>query len=742
MTKNSEYRYIGARIPIRDAALKVTGQMEYVGDIRERGMLYAKVLFSPVAHARIRRIDTSKAEALPGVRAVATHLNSSERRFNSAMRFYEHNIPETERIFDDTVRFVGDRVAAVAADSLEIAQKAVRLIEVEYEPLPIITDVEKALEPGAFSIHGNSNAVTTMVQNAGDVEKGFAESDHVFEDRYVLSAIHHCAIEPHVAIASYDARGKLTVTAPNQNTFATRILLGRIFGLPFNKIRVHSPAIGGAFGEKLEATIEPVAAQLAIMTGKPVKLELTRAECITSTRTRHGAVITIKSGVRSDGTLLAQEFRVLTNTGAYAGSALNVMGAMSHKVFKVYKVPNMRFTGIPVYTNTPVAGAMRGYGSPQAFFAQQRQMDRIARELKIDPFELQRKNLVEPDGIDWRGPYPIGNPRPLDCLKRTQEFMRNWPELSDEGGKYMIGTGMAIGSHGNGCFGAHRDQTCLALKMNEDGSCILFTGTHDMGNASVTVQTQVVAEILDIDIDRIECVVADSEACPYNLGDYASRGTFVSAGAAKKVAESVRAEIVKEAALFMKEDEADLILSKGGVVSSRTGKRAELDDIMVHAQNVSHREIFCQETYAMPCGPASYGVHAARVRVERATGDVEVTDYVAVHDVGTVINRMGIEGQLEGAIQMGIGYALLEGLEFDENGKNKYNNFRTYRTPRATQMPRIQVDFIEEGEPYGPFGAKSIGECAVVPSAPALINAVSDALKTEIREIPYRHLKA
>ncbi len=742
MSENrQDFRYIGSRIPIRDAALKVTGQMQYVADIHERGMLYAKMLFSPVAHARIRRIDTSKAQALPGVRAVATYLNSPQRRFNSAVRFYEHDIPETERIFEETVRFVGDRVAAVAADTLEIAQKAIRLIEVEYEPLPYVLDVEKALAPDAYPIHGTSNAVATMVQNAGDVERGFAESDYVFEDRYEVPAVHHCAIEPHVAVANYDAMGKLTVTAPNQNTFATRILLGRIFGLPFNKIRVHSPAIGGAFGGKLEATVEPVAALLAIMTGKPVKLELIRTECITATRTRHGAVIYIKSGVKSDGTLVAQDMRVLTNTGAYAGSALNVMGAMSHKVFKMYRVPNMRFTGIPVYTNTPIAGAMRGYGSPQAFFAQQRQMDRIARELHIDPFELQKRNLVEPDGLDQRGPYPIGNPRPLDCIRRVQELMRNWQPLSDEDGKYSIGVGVAMGAHGNGCFGAHRDQTCLALKMNEDGSCILFTGTHDMGNSAVTIQTQVIAEELHIDISRIECVFSDSEACPYNLGDYASRGTFVSAGAAKKVAEAVREELLTEAALLMGEQTCDLALKNGGVVSRRTGKRAELDAVMVHAQNVSRREIFCQQTHAAPSGPASYGAHAARVRVNRQTGDVEVTDYVAVHDVGKVINRMGIEGQLEGAIQMGIGYALSEGLEFDENGKNRYNSFRNYRMPRATQMPRIQVDFIEEGEPLGPYGAKSIGECSVVPSAPALINAVCDAIGADIHDIPYRHLK-
>ena len=738
----SEMKHIGQNVPIRDAALKVTGQLRFGADFKLPRMLYAKVLFSPVAHARIKRIDTSKAEALPGVRAVATYQNSPQRRFNSAQRYYEQQVPETERIFDDTVRFVGDKVAAVAADTLEIASRAVRLIEVEYEPLPIITDVEKALEEGAYPIHGTSNAVITMTQNAGDVDRAFQDADFVFEDRYETGAVHHCAIEPHVVIANYDAMGKLTLMGPNQNTFGMRVMMERIFGLPYNKIRLVSPPLGGAFGGKLEATVEPVAAQLAMMTGRPVKLEYNRSECISSTRTRNASVIYLKTGVMQDGTIVAQDWKVLTNTGAYASSALNVMGALSHKVYKIYKNPNMRFKGIPVYTNTPIAGAMRGYGSPQVFFAQQRQMSRIARELNMDVFDLQKKNLVEPDGVDQRGPYPIGNPHPIDCLERAKALMNNWPALLDEDGKYRIGVGMAIGTHGNGCFGAHRDQSSMILKMNEDGSCILYSGTHDMGNGSLTVQAQIVAQVLDIDPTHIEIVASDSEASPYNLGDYASRGTFVSGEAARKVAMAMREEILKEAALLMQEDKNDLELRDRGVISKSTDRRVELDEVLVYAGNVSHHELVCEVTHAMPCGPTSYGVHVARVRVESATGDVEVTDYAAVHDVGKVITRIGIEGQLEGGIQMGIGYALLEGLTFDENGKNPYNTFRTYKMLRASQMPRVQIDFIEAAEPGGPFGAKSIGECATVPSAPAVLNAVCDALGTQINAIPYRHLKS
>lgn len=732
------YSAIGDSLPIRDAELKVTGRKQYVGDMRVPGMLHAALLCSPLPHARIRSISTDRARALPGVRDVVTYREDPGVLFNSATRFYEHQIPNTERIFDSTVRYVGDRVAAVAADTPEIAQRALELIDVDYEPLPFYTDVEAAAREGAYPIHGESNVITTMVHNAGDLEAGFARADRIFEDRYSTPPIHHGAIERHVAIADYDYTGKLTIISPNQNVFGYRIILSRIFGLPMSRVRVSSPAIGGSFGGKLEMTIEPVAALLSMRTGRPVRLELSRKQCINATRTRHGSVVYLRTGVKNDGTLVAQDIRIMTNTGAYAGSCMNVLGALSHKVFKMYKCPNIRFTGQPVYTNTPVGGAMRGYGSPQAFFGQQRQLQKIAKALQISLAELQLKNLVEPDALDPIGFYSLGNPRPLDCLRRGLELAENWGPLDDEGGKYAIGAGLAMGAHGNGCFGAHRDQICLMIKMNEDGTCVLYTGSHDMGNGSVTAQTQIISSILHIPTGWITVVEADSDACPWNLGDYASHGIYVAGSAAKKAAEAVARELQKEAAALLGEPEEGLTLEEGGVRSAATGELTPLDQVMIHAQNVSHREIICQETYAMPAGPTSYGAHLARVRVEKATGKVAVTDYVAVHDVGKVVNRMSIEGQLHGGIHMGMGYALCEGLSFDEEGRSRNDSFVTNPILRSHQMPRIQVDFIEETEPTGPFGAKSIGEAAVVPAAPAVINAIENALGVEINDLPYR----
>ncbi|MFY9371258.1 MAG: molybdopterin cofactor-binding domain-containing protein [bacterium] len=734
-----DYAVIGKRVPIHDAALKVTGQYKFTDDLKLPGMLYAQVLFSPVPHARIKSIDTSAAEALPGVRAVATYKNSPRVKYNSTTRLYTQKWIENECIFDDTVRFVGDRVAAVAADTLEIAKKAVRLIKVEYEELPYYTDPLEAMAEDAYPIHGDSNIAGKIYQNAGDVEKGFAEADYIFEDTYTTPAVHHGAIETHSAIAHFDARGKLTVISANQNTFGTRVVLSRIFGLPLSRIRVINPGMGGAFGGKLEVTIEPIVAQLARMTGRPVKLTYNRRETMISTRTRHAAIITLKTGVKKDGTIVAQDFKVITNTGAYAGSAMNVVGAMSGKVYKVYKIPNLRFTGYPVYTNTPCAGAMRGYGSPQAFFAQQCQLQKIAKALNMDFAELQLKNMVDPDGVDQRTGKPIGNPRPKDCLRRALELQKNWEPLSDEGGKYSIGVGMALGCHGSSTFDAHLDQACIMIKMNEDSSCIMFTGTHEMGQAAITAQLQVVSEVLKLPLDMIDVVCGDTDLCGWNVGDFSSRGIYVTLYAVEKAAEAAKAALLRVAAIMLEEDVSSLELSESHVYSKVNGKKVERYRVMDYAQQVLNEDIICTANHHATMAPGSYGVHIARVRIENSTGKVEVTDYIAVQDVGKVINRLGAEGQIEGSVHMGIGYALCEKLEFDAMGKAKNSSFRKYKMLQAAEMPRLQIDFIEEYEPTGPFGAKSIAECAVVAVAPAVINAICNALDMEIKDLPYEY---
>lgn len=737
------FRVLGKERPNRDSALKATGQKIYTGDMYLPGMLYAKMLFSPVAHARIKSIDTSEAEALAGVRAVVSYKNTPQIKYNGAVRFIEHELPNTEKIFDDTVRFVGDRVAAVAADSLKIAEQAVKLIHVEYEELPVVLDVEEAVKPEAYPIHEGGNIVNTVEVNAGNIEEGFAKSDYIFEDRYETQSVHTGAIETHAAIADWNYEDKLTIYSACQNTFGYRVILGRIFGLSYNKIRMVEPAIGGGFGGKLEMSLEPVAAVLSKIARKPVRLEYNRRESMLGTHVRHASVSHVKTGVTKDGRIQAVEIRILMNTGAYASSATNVCGAMSHKVFKAYKIANMRFEGHPVYTNTPVAGAMRGYGSPQAYFGMECQFNKIAHALGIDIAELQRINLVDPDTLDPIFFHPLGNPRPKECLEKVLRMADYENALKEQEetrkSRIRIGVGLAVGVHGNNCFGAHRDVTTMMLKMNEDGSCILYSGSHDMGNDNIGIQTAIISEVLGISLSRIDVVQADTDSCLWNLGDFASRGTYMEGEAARKTAEKMKLELTKQAAEVMNVPAEEIELYDDTAWWSKDKSvSASLSEVMLHCQRDHMEELCVKETHAASYGPTSYGAHIAKVRVDMDTGECKVLDYYAVHDVGRVLNPLTLTGQLAGGIHMGLGYALTEEMKYDENGKPLTANLKKFHIIRAAEMPKLHLDFVGggEGEPGGPFGAKSMGESPVVPVAPAIANAVSNAIGAEIHAIP------
>ncbi len=333
----SKSEVIGKHVPIRDAVLKVTGEMKYVGDMKLPRMLTAKMLLSPYAHARIKSIDTSEAEQLPGVHAIVSYQNTPAYLYNSYLRIYEDEIPRTEQVFSEVMRFVGDRVAAVAAEDEKTAEAALKLIKVEYEQLPAVFDAEKALEEGAPAIHPGGNKVGEEFTEAGNVDAAWEQCDRIFEDRYEMPPLHHMAMETHVAIADYNSRGKLTIYTPTQNAFNLKILVSRIFDLPMTHVRIIRPAIGGAFGSKIELNLEVVVAALAMKTKRPVKLVLNRRENMLLSRTRHAAVIYVKTGMLNDGTILAQDFNVIVNTGAYASSAMDVVGAMAQKPFKVYR---------------------------------------------------------------------------------------------------------------------------------------------------------------------------------------------------------------------------------------------------------------------------------------------------------------------------------------------------------------------------------------------------------------------
>lgn len=730
---------IGAPLPIRDGALKVTGAARYVADMKLPHMLHGKLLLSPYPHAKIRSIDTSKALALEGVHAVVTYLDSPAVVYNGNGE--DKDFYKTEKVFDQIVRFAGDKVAAVAAETPAIAAKAVKLIEVDYVQLPFYLEAKEAMAEGAYAIHPNGNVIEEVNLSCGDVEAAFQSAYRVYEDTYRLPAVHHGAMEPHVSIAQYEADGKLTIYTPTQDVFGQRENLHRIFGLPMNKIRVVSSMIGGAFGGKIDLITEPITALLAMKTGRPVKLELSRREDIVFSRCRHAMDVTIKTGVDNRGNIVAQDVIAIMNAGAQTSATMSVCWAMGGKLFKSYKTPNLRYRGVPVYTNTIVASAMRGFGSPQLNVPQQCQMARIAQDLGISLIDFQLQNLVDPYDTDLSNGEALGNAQVKACVEKGAA-MFDWEGKlqqiqADDSPRYKVGVGMATAVHGNGIYGVMPDYSGMMLKLNEDGSATLFTGVCDMGNGAITVQTQVIEQVLGIPRDKITCVQSDTETTLWDLGVYASRSTFVGAHAVKKVAEQLRLSLAKEAAELLGVEMDTLLFADETVFSQDNPcKKATLQEVMTHAHQTHEQGLSAIATFANCSTAMSYGAHFARVVVDIQTDEIQVTDYVAIHDAGFALNPLAVEGQMEGGIQMGLGYGLCEEIRYDQQGRVATNTFKAYPLFNATQMPKIQVGLVESFEQAGPFGAKSIGECATAPVASAVVNAVAQALGKPITQLP------
>lgn len=777
---------LGTPTPVMDVRLKVCGQMRYVGDMTLPGMLYGKVLFSPRAHARIVSIDTSAAEAAPGVHAVACHLNAPHALFNSNGE--DADILPYERIFDDEVRYVGDHVAAVAAETPEQAAAALKLIRVEYEDLPAYLDPRDAAAPGACPIHANhgSNVLEEVNLSAGDVDAALQQAPLVIEDEFDVPAIHHAPIEPHVSLSSYDASGQLTVYTPTQDAFGQRSNLAKALGLPLSRVRVVNPAMGGGFGGKIDLVNEPMGALLSMLCCRPVKIEYTRAEDIQSSPTRHAEHIRVRAGFGEDGVMTACDYEVYLSAGAHSGATMSVAWAAGGKFFKLFRTPNLRYHAVPCYTDRSSAGAMRGFGSPQLFFALNSVMSEAASRLGLEPACVLDRNLFDPNALDAHG-EPLGNFRGRACLARARELAAGWgaatgdpagagaaggsstndvdgasgsDTAAGEPGRYLEGVGFAVAPHGSSLYGIMPDTCGVMLKMNEDGSLTMFTGVSDMGNGSTTMQRMIVSEVLGIDAGRIAVERTDTQTTLFDVGAFGSRGTYVGGGAARKAAMSMRRRVLREASELLGVAARELEC-KGGCVRVRDsataggeagapgagsaaareegghGVSVTMAEVARHAHE-RERDLVVAEVFGTKAAPISAGAHAARVRVDTKTGEVRVLDYVAVHDVGTPLNPLALEGQVDGGIQMGCGYALSEGLELKDDGSVWQRRLGQVGLFRSTDMPRIHVEFLQSREPTGPFGAKSVGECATVPVAGAVANAVADAVGRQFHKLPIR----
>ncbi len=729
---------IGKRLPLQEALMKVTGRTEYLADMSFPRMLHAKMLYSPKAHARIVAIDTSEAEKLPGVKAVICYKNCPQHFFNSNGEDIDHM--KNEQLFNPTVRFIGDRVAAVAAVDEKTATAALKLIKVEYEDLPTVFDPEEAFKPDSVALHEGGNILTEVKQECGNVDEAFAKADFIIEDRYETQPIHHAAIELHAAISDWTPDGHLTVYTPNQDSYHMRQNLSELFDLPMSQVRVATTLMGGAFGGKIDMEIECVTAWLSKLTSRPVKMVWTRKECIVSARTRHAVVTYVKTGYMKDGTIVAQDIKAIYNAGAYATGSNSIVWASCGKVFKISKIPNIRFAGYPVMTNCTPASAMRGFGGPQVFFALQRQYNKIAKNLGLDMMDIQRKNLVDPDDVDLRFGAPHGNAFAKAALERGAELFDWYAEeeackKQDLSGDTRIGVGLSVACHGSGMFGAHPDLSCVMIKMNYDGTCVLYSPCQDMGNGAVSTQKQLISSVTGISLNNIRTIFGDTDVGAYDFGCYGSRGTYVSGMAALKGAEKLKEELTREAAAMFEADPSTIDFHDDCVFSGE--KSATMAELMFYVRNTTQREIAIFQSHGSEACPIPYGAHFAKVEVNVKTGAIKVLKYVAVHDVGKILNPMGLEGQLEGGIMMGMGQAFVETCEADDKGMVKNNNFRSYKIMKACDLPaELKMDFVEGAAPIAPYGAKSIGECCVVPTLGALGNAVSNALDVEMNRLP------
>jgi putative selenate reductase molybdopterin-binding subunit len=755
-----------------DAVKLVQGKPAFTADIEKRGLLHAKVLHSPHAHARIKKIDASKARALEGVAAVLTWQDIPRVVYSTAGQ--SDPIPGPLDMFslDNKVRFVGDRVAFVAAETPEIAEKALSLIEVEYEILPAILDSRESMKPEAVRIHDEpeyvnfadshpeKNLAAEIRIDIGNVEKGFAEADRIFEAEYTVPKVQQAHIEPHVTVTYWDEDDRLVIRTSTQVPFHVRRMLAPVLGLPVKRIRVIKPRIGGGFGGKQEVLIEDVAAHLTIATKRPVIYEYTREEEFVASRSRHPMRVHMKTGVKKDGTITANEMYALSDTGSYGCHALTVTGNTGHKSMALYvgdgeyrKAPNIRFYADIVYTNTPPAGAFRGYGVPQGYWPLDRHMEKIARAMNLDPIDFRLKNAIHsgeyhPFSTAWnegREPRPeiIHTVGLEQCVAQARAAIgwddkfgnKEWHGQIGNLSKKRKGIGVAMVMQGTAI--PYLDMGGASIKMNDDGSFNLLVGATDLGTGSDTVLSQMAAEVLGVPVDDIICYSSDTDFTPFDKGAYASSTTYISGAAATKAAQICAERIKIRAAtmLGLPDHEAvRLTDKKAHAPDGRTVTLAEIALDTLHKNN--QEQIMGVASYVSPSSPPPFAAQFAEVTVDTETGAVTVDKLVMAVDSGVIVNPLTASGQIEGGMTQALGYAVCEEMRYDEKGRAIERDFDRYHIFRADEMPALETIFVETFEPTHPFGVKAVAEIPMDGVAPAVGNAVLDAVGVNVDDNP------
>lgn len=742
MISKESLSIIGKRVSKPDARDKATGAAQYATDLVVPRMLHGKILRSRYPHARILKIDTGKAENLPGVVCVITAEDSPKIPYG----FGKDNWP----LKFDKVRCLTDEVAAVAARSPEIAEEAVRLIEVEYEGLPAVFDPFEALKEDAPLVHEQraDNVSMTYDYMHGNPDLGFEEADHVVEGHFDLQFVAHACLGPCACIAEWEPDGTLLMRTPTQVPFLYQKDMAEVLGIQGSQVRVMQPYIGGGFGSKLDLyPYEVIAALLAKKAQRPVKIEYDRLEEFLYSPVRSPMVVDLKTGCTRDGHLTVRTADVVSDDGAY-----NSWGAVTPLVSmqttsSLYRVPNCRFVCRIVYTNNPYGGAMRGFGNPELTFACEQQMDELAEECGMDPLKFRLLNSNRPNDLTPQGMQITTCGLP-ECLEKSAAAV-GWKEKRKKKGTGH-GVGIAAVIHVGGGARIYPSDGCgVFVKVNDFGRVSIISGSTEIGQGSDTALTQIVAEELGVPMDWVNLVQADTDVRPWDVGVHASRTTFIAGNAAQMAAREAKRQILEVAAEMLAAVPEELSMREGNVfVLSEPKRNLSIAKVVRSKHFRQGGQVVVGEYYYDPptvhqdkkwAGNISatygFGAHAVYVEVNEDTGIVRVKKVAAAHDVGRALNPIGAEGQIEGGVAMGLGYALTEQIQLNR-GQVLNPNFTDYKIMTTRDMPEIEPIIVETIDPAGPFGAKGMGEMGMVPTAAAIANAIYHAVGVRIRSLP------
>jgi 4-hydroxybenzoyl-CoA reductase alpha subunit len=740
---------VGHRLPKVDAWAKVTGETRFADDLVLPRMAYAKILRAQHPHALIRRIDTTRAAARPGVYAVITGRDFLPVRFGI--------MPVTqdeEPLCVDKVRFVGDPVAAVAAVDEETAEAAARLIDVEYEPLDSLMSMEAALREGTHRIHeyGDGHNIHKLVSlEFGDVEEGFREADLVREDVFFFEGNTHLPMEQHAAVAQWTPDGKLTLWSSTQTPHYVHRAVGKVLGLPMSHVRVIATPNGGGFGGKSDPfSHEMVVARLAQLTGRPVKTTLTREEVFYAHRGRHPVLMWVRSGVRKDGEILALHFRTWLDGGAYGSYGVASTFYTGALQTVTYRIARYKFEGCRVFTNKPPCGPKRGHGTPQPRFALEVHLDKIAETLRLDPAAMRRRAVVPEHAktVNHLTVTTCGLPECIDRVVDASGWREKFGKLPPGRGigfaasSYLSGAGLPI-------YWNDMPHSGVMLKIDRGGGVAAFCGSIDIGQGSDSVLAYIVAEVLGIRPEDVRVVTADTDLTPVDLGSYSSRVTLMTGNAAREAAEKLRDQLLAAAAKKLEVSPEDLEARDRRIFRRDDPTTGLAFDEVARLAEAQQGPLVSAGSYTPPrraakfkgsgVGPTpaySYSACAVEVTVDPETGDIRVDHVWIAHDGGTAINPLLVEGQVEGSIYMGLGEALMEESAFRPHGLHKIPSMLEYKSPTTLETPEITTLLVETHDPEGPFGAKEAGQGPLLPVIPAVANAVYDAIGVRIDEVP------